>query len=139
MSPDPAQRDAALKNANAKRTEIADVRRRARRNPQFVVDTLMAPPECVHHITVLELLTMARVNGMRADAIEHVGGRAVEDDINLLVPLGRASTRTRYWACVNGLEWVQGRSRIVLPEPPPTMLGEVKEHPSSPYRPAVAA
>lgn len=140
MSVDIKQATAALASANTKRTKIADLRRRARRNPQAVIDALTDPPEYAHHITVLELLAMARSTGMRATAIEHVGYRAINDGINLLVPLGRASATTRYWACLNGLEWVHGYSRVILPDPPPQVLGEVDRHPMSPYnRTAVAA
>lgn len=73
------------------------------------------PPE-VEHLTVAELCAYARSGRWAAPSMEKVGRDAAMAGINLFVPLGRASARTRQWAAVHGVERVQNHRahRIVF-------------------------
>ncbi len=119
-STQPTQREAALVVANRNRDALATLRAEARKNPQLVIDALMDPPEYIDHLLVVEVVAMARRAGIHADAIRLLGIDAIEDKVNLLQPVGRASEATRYWACEHGFANIRNRpvGGLVLPEPP---------------------
>jgi hypothetical protein len=103
------QRVTALKTANVKRIDVARHKRSMRGNAKAVIDALEERPDDLAHIPVVELLAWARTCGLRSATMEKVGRRAVADGVNLLVPLGRASSHTRQWAMDYGLEHVRRR------------------------------
>lgn len=64
------------------------------------------PPE-VEHLTVAELCAYARSGRWSAPSMELVGREAAKAGINLFIPLGRASQRTRQWAAEHGVARVR--------------------------------
>ncbi len=103
---DPEKRDRALREANERRLEVAEWRKRLRRNVPEIRRALATKPDPIAEVLVVELLSWARARGLRAGQLEEIGRQAVVDDVNLLVPLGRASVKTRAWAIEHGLKGV---------------------------------
>lgn len=99
----------ALEAGNARRLEWAKIRAELRRDPEAVRRVLVDPPESIGDRTVAELLALARHRGLRAKSMRQLGHLAVRDKINLFVPVGEASARTRAWAAEHGTMWVSAR------------------------------
>lgn len=105
MSPE-EQRAEALQAANVRRVEVSQWKRRLKRNPHAVRMALATRPAEIAHVPLVEMLAWARVGGLRSVAMEELGRQAALDGVNLLVPLGRASVKTRSWAVEHGLRRV---------------------------------
>lgn len=90
------QRRAALELANEKRLRIADLRRRIRTEHGALEDVLLNPPEELAGIPIIDIVRYAYDN-RPAKTAERLGRLAIRDGVNLLMPLGRASARTREW------------------------------------------
>ena len=106
----------ALQKANDARQEIADIRRRINAGELTMVDLLEDPPECLLGFTVLDVARMgyARSSSWRSTpGIERLGHLAVRDGINLCMPLGKASLRTRRWVAVH-IQWHKEGGRPVV-------------------------
>lgn len=109
------QRRSALITANERKREVGRLRTRLKNNREFAEEILRNPPPEAARLAVIEVLVHARSQkGWRSECLMQIGNRAVADRINLLVPLGRASERTREWAATEGLRWARdarGRTR----------------------------
>lgn len=108
------QRRAALVQANEMRGQLAALRRELRTHPHRLAAVLLDPPACVHGMPMIDVLRMVRAKRRRAWGAQWIGERALADGVNLLVPVDRASRRTREWAARHGLAWCQtSRAREV--------------------------
>jgi hypothetical protein len=106
MDPKLAQRLSALEKANERR-KVMFAYERALRSGELTLDSVMAdPPQALCHLALIDLIRMARTfsvkgRGHREVWVERLGRRAVLDNINLCIPLGRASMRSRSWVAEN--------------------------------------
>ena len=94
------QRHEALVAANARRGEIAAIKRDLRSGHLSLRSVMDDPPHELRRCLLIDVIRWARTasNG-RSLAI--IGRQALRDNVNLMLPLGDASTRTRAWAA----EW----------------------------------
>jgi hypothetical protein len=101
------QRDAALRKANATRLSIAAVRRRAQRGEITLSDLMLYPRPEFEQVPLVDVvrLVMTRRHG---PALEGLGRAALRDGVNLMLPMGHASLRTRMWVAENVL-WQRHR------------------------------
>lgn len=93
----------ALAIANVKRSAIREIKRQVQVGELVLADLLRDPPPALAHMSVFEVMMLRRqLRGQSSDAArQKIGGRAVADQVNVLIPLGRASQRTRNWAADN--------------------------------------
>lgn len=101
----------SLSVANRRRVEVAEVRRRLRADPRLLREVLLDPPRCLDGMPVIDVIVLAR-SGRRTSArlMHWIGGRALADRVNVLVPIERASRRTREWAARHALMMVRRTS-----------------------------
>jgi hypothetical protein len=112
----PAERALALEHAQTTRLEVVELRRRIRRGEVALVDLLDDPPACIHGMGLVDVLRFSYTGSGRARIprrIESLGREAARDGINLLVPIERASMRTRRWLVVRA-SWYVCRTRCEL-------------------------
>jgi len=110
MSPD--QRRAALVTANKRRKAVAEIRAEISASRENACRVLLDPPEPALGLAVIEVLVLARSSlGWRSAGVKEIGARALRDNVNVLVPLGEASQRTREWAATEGMVWARGARR----------------------------
>jgi hypothetical protein len=101
MSPE-VQRMSALRSANAVRLEKARIRRQIRAGELSLWDVLMDPPDVLRDSTLLDVLELSRARAGRATSLAHINERAMEEGVNLLLPVRAASQRSRAWLAANG-------------------------------------
>lgn len=101
------QRRAAKEKADRVRREIKDLKADIRGDYFKCRDMLMDPPECIHDWPLVEAICLCRSAGMRTVSMVNLGERALNDDVNLMHPVGTASTRWREWAVREGLRHVR--------------------------------
>lgn len=97
------QRDMALVLANEQRAAVAELRRRVARERGALEDVLMNPPDVLAQWPVVDVVRMT-YSQRSSKALARLGQLAARDRVNLLVPLGMASERTRVWA-VEHVAW----------------------------------
>ena len=90
------QRAAALAAANTRRHRLAELRRQARTGQAGLTGLLLDPPVELRDVLLVDVVRMSRSQRM-SSGIARLGRLAVRDGINLLIPLGQASQRTRAW------------------------------------------
>jgi hypothetical protein len=98
------QRFAALELANEKRIRQAELRRRLASERGALRDVLLNPPEEFEHVAIIDVVRLAYSKGRACKSMERLGRLAVRDHVNLLMPLGSASARTREWTAEHA-EW----------------------------------
>lgn len=78
-------------------TERADWRRRIHNDPALLGEVLATRPAALDEVLLTDLVRW--LPGVGPAKLERLGARAVGHTrrVNLLVPLGRSSTRTRQW------------------------------------------
>ena len=104
------QRTVALEKAQAVRREKARLCREVRESPDAFRSLLLDPPAVLANVRLYELARMTRRDRCnRGPAIEGLGRRALIARVNLMVPLGRASRRSREWLAAD--PFVNGRGR----------------------------
>ena len=96
MSP-ATQRQKALVVANARRSEVAALKRRLATENGALEDILRDPPEALHRMFIIDVVRLSRATRSNVKAMQRLGRLAVRDGVNLMIPLGQASTRTREW------------------------------------------
>lgn len=101
------QRREAMHAANAKKMQIACLRRALRTGELAICDVLRNPPECVHHLLFVELL-LRIVPRFGRRSVEALGRHALYDGVNLNVRIGRSSQRTREWLACHVDTWPGG-------------------------------
>jgi hypothetical protein len=108
MSPE-MQRRKACEAASRKRAQITALKQQLLGGTLTLEDVLMDPPEALTQVPVIDVLRMTRRAGNRgARGLWQINGRAVHAGVNLMMPLGLASERTREWAAENG-SWYMNR------------------------------
>lgn len=110
------QRAVALRRANARRIELAGLRRMARQDPTLIAAWLLDPPAALADVAVVDVVRLPsdRSTAGARVTIERLGRLAARDGINLFVRLGRASTRTRTWVAEHAVWRVGPTGRIRL-------------------------
>lgn len=94
------QRTAALVRANDKRIARADLRARLVSERGSLADIMRDPPEVLADMALVDVVRLSY--GKRSAAsLARLGRLACRDHINLLMPLGEASERTREWVAVH--------------------------------------
>lgn len=102
------QRARAIINANKRRQDLAQLRKRIKGDREYAATVFRDPPDAALDLAVVEVLVLARsAKGWRSSCLGEIGGQAVRDGVNLMMPLGRASARTREWAATEGLRWAR--------------------------------
>lgn len=94
----------ALELANANRLGRAEWRRRIAGDRDLLVSVLLDPPDDLAGVRLLDLLRWSRrtrPGANRCDSFDRLGARAVRANVNLLMPLGRASRASREWLSVD--------------------------------------
>jgi hypothetical protein len=109
IDPQQAQRDTALRKAK----EVRAVRigyRRALRDGSLTLEAVMLdPPPIFADMLIIDLIREARTWRRRQGSwLERIGRRAVAEQVNLCIPLSRASARTRMWVA-HEARWNQRR------------------------------
>lgn len=93
--------------AHAKRRGMAAVRRKLRTGELTLGDVMAAQPAELNDVLLVDVLRWARRCGGKRVA-EIVGREALRDQVNLMVPLGRASARSRAWVAEHGVRsWIR--------------------------------
>jgi hypothetical protein len=103
------QRHAALHLANSRRHQIALTKQRLRTGDLPLATVMRTQPELLADVALIDIVRWAYVVAKRPRAIERLGRQAVIDGVNLMVPLGRASARSRAWVAQHALRnWRPG-------------------------------
>ena len=106
------QRTKALECAMDKRRAMADLRARLASERGALADVMRDPPDAVSRMLVVDVVRMAH-SQRSTEALRRLGHLAVRDGVNLLVPLGGASLRTREWVAQHAAwQWVPSPSGI---------------------------
>jgi hypothetical protein len=92
---DEERRLAGTHKSNQKRREIADMRRDLHTGRVSIGEVLRNPPACLEERLLFEVLLMGRQIGPEKLRIINIW--AMREGVNLAVPLGRASERSREW------------------------------------------
>lgn len=114
MSPT-EQRRMSLAAANAQRRRIAGVRRELLAGRLTLADVMDAPPVELEGVMLIDVLRMSRSSvsaRQAAPSLTRLGKLAVADNVNLLVPLGSASSCSRAWLAEHGSFWARPRNRV---------------------------
>ena len=109
-----AQHIAALATANERRILHSQLKREVRNYPPTLLDWLDEPPAALADVPLLDLLRWTRATGRTVrgqQALVDLNARAVRDGVNLMMPLGRASQRSRKWVAEHGLRFARKRRR----------------------------
>ncbi len=107
-----SQHMAALATAQERRMCHARLKRDVRTDPELLRDWMLEPPAELLDVPLLDLLRWTRSTGRTVrgqQALVDLNGRAVRANVNLMMPLGRASTVTRAWVAENGLRFARRR------------------------------
>jgi hypothetical protein len=101
----------ALERAQHVRLVQAARKREAYQSPATVRAWLHEPPDDLRTAPLLDLIQWTRSRGRRRHpSIVHVNAEAVRAGVNLLVPLGRASQRSREWVSEHGMWYARNSS-----------------------------
>lgn len=102
----------ALATAQDRRMRMAQLRRDLRCNPQLLAEWMADPPELLLDVPLLDLVRWTRSSRARSyTAITDLNGRAVRERVNLMMPLGRASTASREFVAEHGTRYARRRRR----------------------------
>lgn len=99
------ERDRRLRLANDKRLRVAALRQQMRTGQVTLTQVLMDPPEELSGYTILDVLRFPRSTDryQGSAGLTRLGRMALRDGVNLAIPLGEASARTRAWAAEHGM------------------------------------
>lgn len=97
LLPTDGHRTQALAAKRARRT----VRSGLRSGEMTLRDVMRERPVELADAPLIDVIRMARVR-RNGPAVQEIGRRAVRDGVNLMVPLGKASTASRAWVATNG-------------------------------------
>jgi hypothetical protein len=97
------QRRSAQMRSTDLRVRRSAAKRRLRSGDLLLTDAMSDPPP---ELADMLLIDVIRALGTRRSAsIVELGRMAVADRVNLMVPLGSASARTRAWVAQHGGRW----------------------------------
>jgi hypothetical protein len=107
-TPADKQRREALQRANKVRSELCECKRRMRSGDLTLTDVVTNQPAPLRNIPLVDIIRWTmRTPG---PTLTEIGKRAVRDNINLMVPLGRASALSRAWVAEHGTyRWLPSR------------------------------
>ena len=92
----PAQPLAALKLANSRRTQVAQIKGRLRRHELTLAELVLDAPEQLHGYLLFEVLLWAP--GFGRDRLRLLNARAIRaNELNLANELGALTPRQRQW------------------------------------------
>ncbi len=91
------QHIAALATANERRMRIAALKSGIRSGDITLAEIMANPPEILSNWSCADVIRARYSSRHAIPSLERLGRLAVRDRVNLLVPLGRASARTRTW------------------------------------------
>jgi hypothetical protein len=91
------QRDLALKAATEQRMRISSIRRRARSGDLTLNELILDPPDELAHMPCVDVVRLTLRSHHSTAGLQRLGRLAVRDGINLLMPVGGTSARTRAW------------------------------------------
>jgi hypothetical protein len=92
------QRTAARRLADQNRRVNVELRRRVKTGEVTIAEILANPPAHWAHVPMIDVIRRVRgrrVWGSGTTWLERLGRAAVRDDVNVFMPVGRASTRSR--------------------------------------------
>lgn len=97
------QREAARLSANDKRRAVAATRQRLQSGTLTLADAMSNPPDELLRYPLIDVIRFTR-RSLRpgGGSFVAIGRQAIRDDVNLMVPLGRASARSRAWVAEFG-------------------------------------
>jgi hypothetical protein len=99
----------ALERAQAVRLGRVARKREAFQQPAVIRGWLNDPPEDLLSAPLLDLIQWTRSRGrQRHPSIVQINAEAVRAGVNLMMPLGRASVRSRAWVAEHGLWYSRG-------------------------------
>lgn len=104
----------ALATAQTRRLVHAQLKRDIRTDPTLLLDWMDEPPVELLDVPLLDLLRWTRATGRTVrgqQALVDLNARAVRANVNLMMPLGRASHVTREWVAEHGLRFARRRRR----------------------------
>jgi hypothetical protein len=95
------QRQDAMAKGNVRRLAIREMRRDLKEGRLDLIDVLRDPPELLQTMPIIDAVRVARNVSPRAapNWLVRMGRDATFAQINLLLPLGAASERTRGLGC----------------------------------------
>lgn len=104
------QRTLALGRANDKRARMSALKQRLRTERGALAGVLLDPPDELAHMPVIDVVRLAW--GLRASrSLERLGRLALRDGVNLMMPLGHSSARTRSWLAEHASwNWMAGQA-----------------------------
>lgn len=86
-----------------KRYARAELRRQLRRGAVTLADVMETrPPEAADYL-LIDIIRWVYYAPRRAN-VEEIGRAALRDGVNLMMPLSRASVRSRAWVAVHGYQ-----------------------------------
>lgn len=102
----------ALATAQTRRLQIAELRHAVRRDPRLLIDWMHDPPDELRDIPLLDVVRWTRASRTRGSVgVVELNGKAVRSGVNLMMPLGRASERSREWVAEHGTHYARRRRR----------------------------
>jgi hypothetical protein len=108
MSPE-MQRSRALESAREQKAKLTKIRKGLRDGTLTLRDVLVDPPEELHNTPIIDVLRWNRSKGTRSNVLWQMNAWAVRQQINLLMPVGRASKDTRLFAVALGSNYQRRR------------------------------
>jgi hypothetical protein len=107
-----AQRRDAIDKANAIRTARAQIKKQVQAGEITVAGLMADPPDVLSSMAVCDVIRFAHKSHRGSDTwwFENLGKHAAIERVNLCVPLGRASVRTRAWIATNTRKKVYTRA-----------------------------
>lgn len=97
MGANVTQRDLALKAATERRMRISEIRRRARQGDVTLNELILDPPDELTSMLCIDVVRLTLRSQHSTAGLQRLGRLAVRDGINLLMPVGGTSARTRAW------------------------------------------
>ena len=116
-----AQRQRALVAGNARRAAVAQLRRALQADPPSIRDVLLNPPEMLAGMLLVDVVCLpCGGRRPRTAVLMQLGRRAIDDGVNLLAPLDRATPSARAWVAANAVWVPRGRkwSLVLGPKEP---------------------
>lgn len=90
--------------ANATRIHRAAVKRDLRSGSLTLATVMQELPDALLDVPLIDIIRWSRHRSTSA-ALSRIGAMAVRDGVNLMIPLGLASQRSRTWVAQNGTRY----------------------------------
>jgi hypothetical protein len=93
----------ALQRGNELRGRRAEAKRRLRSGDLSLADAMGDPPPEIAGMLLIDVIRALGTS--RRASLQDLGRMAIADRVNLMVPLGGASARSRAWVATHGGRW----------------------------------